>query len=107
MVFALRSGWVAALIAAAPLSAAAQIQPDFTEAHFNLGVVYGELGNNKAEIEAYKQAIRTNPDFAPAHYAIGLAYLERGDKAAALDEYKILKNLDETIAAKFFDEIYR
>jgi serine protease Do len=86
---------------------AIQIQPDFTEAHFNLGVVYGELGNNKAEIEAYKQAIRTNPDFAPAHYAIGLAYLERGDKAAALDEYKILKNLDETIAAKFFDEIYR
>jgi len=85
---------------------AIHIQPDFTEAHFNLGLVYGELGNRKDEVEAYKQAIRANPDFAPAHYAIGQAYLKRGDKAAALDQYKILKNLDETIAAKFFDEIY-
>ena len=83
------------------------IQPDFTEAHFNLGVVYGELGKNKDELEAYKQAIRTNPDFAPAHYAIGKAYLKQGDKSAALDQYKILKTLDETMAAKFFDEIYR
>ena len=82
------------------------VQPDFTEAYFNLGVLYGELGNNKDEIEAYKQAIRTNPDFAPAHYAIGKVYLKRGDKAAALEQYKILKNLDETIATHFFDEIY-
>jgi serine protease Do len=86
---------------------AIQIQPDFTEAHYYLGVVYGELGKNRDELEAYKQAIRTNPDFAPAHYAMGQAYLKRGDKAAALDQYKILKNLDGTIAAKFFNEIYR
>lgn len=86
---------------------AIQIQPDFTEAHFNLGVVYGELGNARDELQAYKQAIRTNPDFAPAHYAIGQAYLKQGDKTAALDQYKILKTLDETMAAKFFDEIYR
>jgi tetratricopeptide (TPR) repeat protein len=86
---------------------AIRIQPEFTEAYFNLGLVYGELGKIKDELEAYKQAIRTNPDFAPAHYAIGQAYLKQGDKATALDEYKILKNLDETIAAKFFDEIYR
>ncbi len=86
---------------------AIHIQPDFTEAHFNLGVVYGELGKNKDELEAYKQAIRTNPDFAPAHYAIGQAYLKQGDKVAALHQYKILKNLDEAMAAKFFDEIYR
>jgi tetratricopeptide (TPR) repeat protein len=86
---------------------AIHIQPDFTEAHFNLGVVYGELGNAKDELQEYKQAIRTNPDFAPAHYAIGQAYLKQGDKTAALDEYKILKTLDETMAAKFFEEIYR
>lgn len=57
--------------------------------------------------QSNQKAIRTNPDFAPAHYAIGQAYLKQGDKAAALDQYKILKNLDESIAAKFFDEIYR
>jgi tetratricopeptide (TPR) repeat protein len=93
--------------AVAAYKKAIRIQPDFTEAHFNLGIVYGEIGDKKDELEAYKQAIRTNPDFTPAHYAIGQAYLKRGDKAAALDQYKILKHLDETIAAKFFDEIYR
>jgi serine protease Do len=93
--------------AVAAYKKAIQIQPDFTEAHFNLGIIYGELGKTKDAMEAYKEAIRTNPDFAPAHYAIGQAYLKRGDKAAALDEYKILKNLDEAIAAKLFEEIYR
>jgi len=92
--------------AVAAYKKAIAIQPEFTEAYFNLGVLYGELGNNKDEMEAYKQAIRTNPDFAPAHYAIGKAYLKRGDRAAALEQYKILKNLDETIATNFFDEIY-
>ena len=58
-------------------------------------------------MDAYKKAIRVNPDFAPAHYAIGQAYLKQGDKASALDQYKILKNLDNDIADKLFDEIYR
>jgi len=86
---------------------AAKNDPSSTTAWYGLGYCYAGQNSDTDAIAAYKQAIQTNPDFAPAHYAIGQAYLKRGDKAAALDEYKILKNLDETIAAKFFDEIYR
>jgi tetratricopeptide (TPR) repeat protein len=86
---------------------AIDLQPEFVEALFNLGLVYGELGNIQDEMDAYKKAIRVNPDFAPAHYAIGQTYLKQGDKASALDEYKILKKLDNDIADKLFEEIYR
>jgi hypothetical protein len=52
-------------------------------------------------------AIRINPDFAPAHFAMGRAYLQQGDKAAALDQYKILRKLDNVLAEKLFEKIYR
>ena len=76
---------------------AIDIQPEFPEALYNLGIVYGQLGNVKDEVSAYKMAIRINPDFAPAHFAIGQAYLQQGDKPAALDQYKILRKLDTVL----------
>ena len=75
-------------------------------AHFNLGLVYGKLGQADEEMNAYKEAIRIDPDFAPAHYSIGHAYLEQGDRAAALEQYKILKALDDELASKLFNQIY-
>jgi tetratricopeptide (TPR) repeat protein len=86
---------------------AIELKPDFVAAHFSIGMVYGILGKPDAEIEAYKQAIRIDPNFAPAHYNIGYAFLQQGDKAAALDEYKILKDLDQDMAHKLFDLIYK
>jgi superkiller protein 3 len=86
---------------------ALDIQPEFPEALYNLGVVYGQLGSVKDEMSAYKMAIRINPDFAPAHFAMGQAYLQQGDKAAALDQYKILRKLDTVLAEKLFEKIYR
>lgn len=93
--------------AAAAYKKAIEIQPEFVEAFYNLGLAYGELGNVQDEMDAYKEAIRINPDFTPAHYAMGRAYLKQGDKASALDQYKILKKLDDGIADKLFEEIYR
>ena len=73
---------------------------------YNLGIAYGGLGDIKAEVEAFKQAIRVNPDFAPAHYNMGIIYLNNSDKAAALEEYKILKELDPDMAEMLFKNIY-
>jgi len=36
-----------------------------------------------------------------------MIYLVQGDRNAALDEYKILKDLDQEIADKLFDMIYK
>jgi len=86
---------------------AIRIKPDYAQAHLNLGVVYGGLGRYQEAMEAFKQAIRIKPDYAYAHYVIGLAHSILGDKSSATREYEILKTLDEDLANKLFNFIYR
>lgn len=86
---------------------AIHIKPDFAEAYCNLGVAYGHLKRYEEAIEAYKQVIRIKPDFADAHYNLGLIYLVFGDRGSALQDYKILKDLDENLANKLFNLIYK
>ena len=81
--------------------------PDDAEAHYNLGIAYGESSKWKEEIEAYKQAIKINPDFANAYFGLGAVYVFSNDRASALEQYKILKNLDPELANDLFDIIYR
>ena len=80
---------------------------DDPEAHFNLGVAYGESGKHREAIEAFKQAIRIKPDHADAHYFLGVVCLILNDRGAALEQYKILKDLDAEAANKLFDLIYK
>lgn len=86
---------------------ALEINPEMPEAYYHIGIIYGNLGNFREEVAAYKQAIRISPDFAPAHFNMGAFYLDAGQKDAALEEYKILKKLDNKIADKLFDLIYK
>jgi len=87
--------------------AATRVKPDYAKAHYNLGVAYGELGRWEEAKEAFKAAIRTKPDDARAHYNLGLAYLALGDKRRALGEYKTLNSLDEDLANKLLNLIYK
>ena len=57
---------------------AIRLKPDYAEAHYNLGVAYGELGRYQEEIAAYQEAIRLKPDYADAHCNLGVAYGELG-----------------------------
>lgn len=86
---------------------AVRIAPDFSYAHFRLALAYHISGCYEEATQAYKQAIRIDPSFALAHYSLGLTYLTMGDTGSALDEYKILKTLDEDLADKLFNLIYK
>jgi tetratricopeptide (TPR) repeat protein len=86
---------------------AIRIKPDYADAHYGLGVAYAKLGRYTEAIQAFKQAIRIKPDYAKAHYNLGVAYLFIGDRGSALDEYKILKNLDNNLANRLFNLIYK
>jgi tetratricopeptide (TPR) repeat protein len=72
----------------------------------NLVLCPRKLSNQKA-IQTYKEAIRIKPDDAVTHYNLGLTYLDLGDSGSALDEYKILKGLDQELANKLFNLIYK
>ena len=56
---------------------AISINPNYAEAHFNLGMVLlmiktGEDGQDA--MPSFKEAIRINPDYAEAHYQLGSIY---------------------------------
>ena len=85
---------------------AIRIRPDHAAAHCGLGQAYGILGRYQEAVEAFREAIRIKPDYANAHYYLGFAYLRLGERGSALDEYKILKDLDDDMAADLFKLIY-
>jgi tetratricopeptide (TPR) repeat protein len=62
---------------------AIELNPDFTEAYYHLGMAYSSLGKYKEAVEAYSRAVRIKPDYAAAYYNLGHAYsnLNRHDKA--------------------------
>ena len=53
---------------------AVKTNPDYADAHANLGDAYQASFMYEEAIESYKQAIRINPDNALAHYNLGVAY---------------------------------
>jgi tetratricopeptide (TPR) repeat protein len=55
---------------------AIDLNPDFAEAYYNLGVAYEELGKHEDSVETLKKAIRLTPENANAHYALGYAYYQ-------------------------------
>ena len=81
------------------------MDPDFSKAHFNLGISYGELNLNKEAVEAYKQVIRVDPENAKAHFNLGIEYLILNDREGALGHYRILATLDTKKADELADLI--
>ncbi len=76
--------------AAETFQKALDLDPDFAEAHFRLGLTYAAQGQKeKAEeeyaraVEAYKKHVRTNQKDADAFFNMGLAYakLSKHDEA--------------------------
>jgi tetratricopeptide (TPR) repeat protein len=57
-------------------------------AHYNLGVVSGQAGRVREEIEHYEQALRINPDYAQAHNNLGSALLRLGKPQEAIGQYE-------------------
>ena len=44
------------------------IQPDFAEAHSNLGNALQELGRLEEAVASYRKALAIKPDYAEAHH---------------------------------------
>jgi len=49
---------------------ALRINPDYAEAHYNLGVALAQVGRVGEAIGHLEQALKLRPDFAPARNAL-------------------------------------
>ncbi len=73
---------------------AVALQPDLSEAHYQLGVLLFEQRQWREAVPALEAAVRVKPDFVEAHYRLALAYQRGGNSAqakATLARYRKLK----------------
>ena len=67
---------------------ALRINPDFAEAHNNVGRLYYEDEKNLKAEKHYKQALKINPALAEPHNNIANLYMKRNDKDKAIYHYR-------------------
>jgi hypothetical protein len=66
---------------------AISINPDFAEAHCNLGVLFKELGKLDEAMTCFSKALEMRPDYSEANYNLGLAFLLKGDFKKGWENY--------------------
>ena len=66
------------------------INPNFTEAHNNLGTNLAHLEQNERAVKPLKRAIELKPDFTDAHFNLGLVYYRLKQFDLAEEEFNIV-----------------
>ena len=56
---------------------AIELNPEFSEAYYNLGLSYERLGEYKDSIKYLNEALKLSPDNANAYYALGYVYYQK------------------------------
>lgn len=75
------------------LDDAVALDPQFADAHLELGALFAEQAKYFEAIPEYRRAIAINPDLAAAHYRLAQAYARTGDEAAARSELDLYEHL--------------
>jgi tetratricopeptide (TPR) repeat protein len=75
------------------LSLLGATEPQFAEAHFQLGLALITAGRTPEAVRTFRQTLRLNPYHFAAAAALGHAYLEEGHLEAAAREYAHARQL--------------
>jgi tetratricopeptide (TPR) repeat protein len=72
------------------LRRAIDLNPDFPDAHLELGrLIRGSRGDPHDAIAEFRRVLSVDPECAEAHYEIGVTLEQAGRKSEALPEYQI------------------
>ena len=61
--------------------------PDYELAHFNMGIVYTQMGDFPKAIDSYHKTLELNPQFAGAYRNLGIIYYVSEDYQLAMGNY--------------------
>ena len=71
------------------LSKALEIQPRFPEAHFVLGLLFGDrVGSEHLGLSEFEAAIAQKPNYSEAHFNVGIIHWKGGDTERALAAFR-------------------
>ncbi len=69
------------------LKRALEIEPNYPQAHYNLGIALQEKGQLRAAIASYEKALKLRPQYPEALFSLGNAYKQAGDLDSAISFY--------------------
>jgi len=70
-----------------------ELDPNFADAHLQLGNLYSDQHKYSDAIPQYERALKENADLADAHYRLGQAYVHTGEKDRAQQQLQIYQRL--------------
>lgn len=71
------------------LKRAVMLNPQFPEAHFELGKAMARAGQNQGAIEELQRSLDLDADFAQSHYELGIIYRTLGAKQRASEQFEL------------------
>ena len=81
------------------LTKAVAIDPNCSDAHLQLGILYFSQHQPVKAIGFYTKAIQSNPQLGEAHYRLGVAYDRIGSPEKAAQEFKLHDEIEKRQAA--------
>ena len=84
-------------------SKAIELNPNYTIAYYNRGVIKNELKDYKRAIDDYTKAIELNPNYAIAYYNRGLIKDNLGDRYGAIVDYSKSIEIHPNDPAAFYN----
>jgi tetratricopeptide (TPR) repeat protein len=72
---------------------AVQIKPEFTDAHYELGLLYRDLQEDTKAIAQLEIAVKQRPSFVQAHYHLAQLYKKSGQPDLARREFARIEEL--------------
>jgi len=71
-----------------------ELDPNYSTAHFNLGLFYQQNGRDSEAIQQFEAALKSNPNSAAAHRHLGELYSKKGFTQQAEQHYRKAKELE-------------
>jgi tetratricopeptide (TPR) repeat protein len=75
------------------LQKAVRLEPRFSEAYLQLGILYTDQRNFPQAVAAYQRAIEANPRLEEAHYRLAQVYRQMGEAAKAHAELALYEQI--------------
>jgi tetratricopeptide (TPR) repeat protein len=80
---------------------AAEIDPQYAEAHNNLGYLLERQGKLAEASKEYRQAVEARPAFAKAHFNLGRILVNQGDYQDGIQQLKLALDASEQNAPEY------